>query len=33
MNEFEFDRPAWEPVLETIEKGGSFYRIHSFEIN
>ena len=24
MNEFEFDRPAWEPVLETIEKGGSF---------
>ena len=24
MNEFEFDRPAWESVLETIEKGGSF---------
>ena len=24
MNEFEFDSPAWEPVLETIEKGGSF---------
>ena len=24
MNEFEFDRPAWESVLETIEMGGSF---------
>ena len=24
MSEFEFDRPAWEPVLETIEMGGSF---------
>lgn len=24
MNEFEFDRPAWEPVLEEIERGGSF---------
>ena len=24
MTEFEFDRPAWEPVLENIEIGGSF---------
>lgn len=23
MSEFVFDRPAWEPVLETIEEGGS----------
>ena len=24
MSEFVFDRPAWEPVLDTIEVGGSF---------